>query len=157
MAFATRINESIRGRNLGFEFITSGVHGSTQGGRLLVGPESQRVTNTTAETTAKNLRAWGFSIFGVTNADTPVYAIDPPVPGAGPKIISLSCGASDFPLWFKTANGEFIVTTMGSASITAFRMSTAGTVVLWPVSTAKWAAPHLTTASTAMTYGATST
>ena len=142
MAYSDRIHESIRGRNLGFEFISSGTHGSTQGGRMMVGPDAYRGSHSSAETTSKNLRAFGLTAFGTTSTGTgssAVYTLDPPVPGTGPKIIALTCGASDGPVYFKTG-GPTILSTGGSTFQT-IKFSTRGMIELYPISTAVWFTP----------------
>jgi len=139
MAFADRINESIRGRNLGFEFISSGKHGSTQGGRMMVGPDAYRALHSSVETTSKNLRPFGLTGFGTTSTGTgssAVYTIDPPVPGTGPKIIALTCGASDGPVYFKTG-GQTIENTAGT-TFQVIKFSTRGIIKLFPITTARW-------------------
>ena len=88
MAFSDRINESIRGRNLGFEFLSSGKHGTTKTGRMLVGPEVLRLGNTTAETTATNLAAYGQSVLNNSSAgSSQVFTLDPPIPGVQKTVV----------------------------------------------------------------------
>ena len=82
MAFSDRINESIRGRNLGFEFLSSGKHGTTKAGRLLVGPDNQRMRHSTAETTASNL--WPFGVAVLWPLTTALWGSNLSTGGAGP-------------------------------------------------------------------------
>jgi hypothetical protein len=140
MAFADRINESIRGRNLGFEFLSSGKHGTTKTGKLLVGPETIRERYSTAETTSVNLAAIGLTGFGTTSTgagSSAVYTLDPPIPGTPPKIIALSCGASDGPVYFKAGSGITISNTAGTTWGT-IKFSTLGMIKLFPLTTARW-------------------
>ena len=139
MAFETRINESIRGRNLGFEQISSGMHGSTQGGRVLVGPETLRNAATTADTTAKNLRAFGYSVL-TTAQSSGVYIIDPPMPGVQKSITFHTTAGSASPIYLKTANGETIGTTQGTTmSILVSSQTGYYCLTMVALTTAAWA------------------
>lgn len=139
--FASKINRSIRGRDLGFQDLSSAESGSGNGTqRFLAGTViGVRVDVTTAETTSANVKAHGLSQFGTTSTGTgssAVYTLDPPIPGIT-KTIVLSCGASDGPIYIKTANSETIESTAGS-SFTTMKVSTRGKWDLIGVTTARW-------------------
>lgn len=139
MAFSDRINESIRGRSLGFEFLSSGKHGTTKTGRMLVGPEVLRLAVTTAETTATNLSALGFSLL-TTSVSSGVYTLDPPIPGCAKTIVFGTTAASASPIYLKTANGEFINSTQGTTmSVLISSQTQYATVKLAGVTTSIWA------------------
>jgi hypothetical protein len=137
MAFADRINESIRGRNLGFEFLSSGKHGTIKTGKLLVGPEAARSYYSTAETTAVNVPAFGHSIL-TTAVSSGVYTLDPPIPGVEKSVVFHTTGAN--PIYLKGANGEGFASTQGTSLPTLVSSQTAyAALKLIGVTTALWA------------------
>lgn len=139
--FASKITNSIHGRDLGIQHLSTSESGSGNGvQKFLAGAVvGIRSDVTTAETTSVNVKAHGLTAFGTTSTGTgssAVYTLDPPIPGVE-KTIVLSCGASDGPVYFKTANSETIESTAGS-SFTTFKLSTRGSVRLVGVTTARW-------------------
>ena len=153
MAFSDRINESIRGRNLGFEFLSSGKHGTTKTGRMLVGPETLRVGVTTAETTAVNLAAYGISVVAAaTAASSAVYTIDPPIPGVIKTIIG---GTANGPFYVKTstAASEFFQTSAGSTFTTIKISSLGGGFQLAGITTALWMTIGISTGTSSQASG----
>jgi hypothetical protein len=148
MAFADRINESIRGRNLGFEFLSSGKHGTTKTGKLLVGPEASRQYHTTGDTTGVNLAPFGVSVLDNSSAgSSQVFTLDPPIPGLDKTLVFMTSANT---LYVKTANGETIVSSMASTfTVIKSTGTVAGMVKLTPVSTAKWVATPISSGSIA--------
>ena len=147
--FAAKINRSIRGRDLGFQDLSSAESGSGNGvTRFLAGTViGVRRDVTTAETTSVNVKAHGLTAFGTTSTGTgssAVYTLDPPIPGIE-KLICLSCGASDGPVYFKTAGAETIESTAGT-SFTTFKLSTRGMIQLYGVTTGRWFTPQTSAA-----------
>ena len=137
--FAAKINRSIRGRDLGFQDLSSaesgGAHGIT---RFLAGTVvGVRGDVTSAESTATNLKAYGLSQIGTTStAVSHGFTLDPPIPGVE-KLIALSCGASDGAVLVKTANSEVLYSTAGS-SFTTFTLSTRAIVSMVGLTTGIW-------------------
>lgn len=156
MAFANKILTTIFGRRLGLQLMTTGESGGTRGAQeYLCGPESLRVGVTTAESTATNLNPHGISrLPGTSAASSAVYTIDPPVPG----VMKTVMGATDNgPVYLKTANGETIVTTVGSSFTTVKVSSVGGVFQLVGLTSGIWLGLGLTsgTSSNASGFGLT--
>lgn len=139
MAYSTAIHESIRGRNLGFEFISSGKHGSTQAGRFIVGAESYREHHSSAETTGTNLKAYGHSVL-TTVGSSAVFILDPPIPGVE-KTVTFHTTLTN-PIYLKASSSS--VNFLSSQGTTAFPVlvSSQGiyaTLRLMALSTGAWA------------------
>jgi hypothetical protein len=142
MAFSDRIHESIRGRNLGFEFISSARHGSTQGGRMLAGPDAYRQLNTTAESTGTNLRAFGVSVLVDSSAgSSQVWTLDPPIPGVEKTVVFSSTANTQYLRVSTGATITIITATQGTTKCVVSSTATAAqTLQLVGVTTAVWAA-----------------
>jgi hypothetical protein len=140
MSFETRIHESIRGRNLGFEFISSATHGSTQGGRMLVGPEALRAKNSTAESTGTNLRAFGHSVLNNSSAgSSQVWMLDPPIPGVQKSVIFNTTVNTQYLRASTDASITFLSATQGTTKCILSCTGTAlGLVNLIGITTAVW-------------------
>ena len=142
MAFSDRINESIRGRTLGFEFLSSAKHGTTKTGRMLVGPEVLRIGNTTAETTATNLAAYGQSVLNNSSAgSSQVFTLDPPIPGVQKTVVFNSTVNTQYLRASTDASITFITATQGTTKcIIASTNLSAAALTLVGITTAVWAA-----------------
>lgn len=137
--FAAKINRSIRGRDLGFQDLSSAESGGSNGiTRFLAGTViglRQDVTN--AETTSQNLKAHGLS--NLSTASSGVHTIDPPIPGVA-KTIVCTGGATEY---VKTANSETIESSLGS-TFTTLKWVGYGVIDLVGLTTARWLARGLT-------------
>lgn len=133
MAFKTRIRESIWGRRLGLQVLSSVQAGSTQNMPLdlLVGPEALRIDVTTDESTGTNLKAYGLS--NLSTESSGVHTLDPPIPGIS-KTIVCTGGATEY---VKTRNGETIESSRGS-SFNTLNFNAYGVVELMGLTTARW-------------------
>ena len=145
MAFNDRINESIRGRNLGFEYVSSARHGSTQGGRMLTGPDAYRGHVSTAESTATPLRAFGVSYLIDSSAgSSQVWKLDPPIPGVVKTIIFGSSGNTQYlslnPLSSVASVVTVITATQGTTKSVIASSAQPQALRLVGVTTAVWAA-----------------
>jgi len=150
MAFADRINESIRGRNLGFEFLSSGKHGTQKTGKLLVGPEAAREYHSTGETTGTNMPAFGVSVLNASSAgSSQVYVLDPPIPGLTKKLVFNSTIAT---LYARTANASEVIVSSGTSAATVIKstQNVIGFVHALAVTTAMWVLEPISTASFAL-------
>ena len=156
MAYGDRILTSIFGRRLGLQRLTSSETGGSRGAHeFLVGAEDMRVEVTTAETTATNLKPFGYHVLpGTSAASSAVYTLDPPIPGVR---VSVMGGVSNGPVYLKTANGETIVTTVGSSHTTVKVSSVGGCFELLGLTTSQWMGMGLTsgTSSNASGFGLT--
>ena len=136
MSYATLITKSLFGRQFGLQQMSSANTGGTRGPYdALVGPEALREGVTTGESTGANLAAFGISrVFGTSVASTPVYTLDPPVPGIR-KTIDLA--STDSALYVKMATGCAIAgTSLATTGATVIRSSGGGTVELIGLTTA---------------------
>ena len=117
MAYGNNILTSIFGRRLGLQRVSSSESGGSQD-EFLVGPDDFRVGVTTAESTATNLKPFGYSIdLGTSAASSAVYTLEPPIPGVR-KVLASS-----------TANGPVYVN-LSNAQVTSSAGSTHSTVKL---------------------------
>ena len=140
MGFANKIHTSIHGRVIGIQSLSSAESGSGNGTQHFIAGQvaAVRLDVTTAETTSGKVKAHGMTAFGTTSTGTgssAVYTLDPPIPGVR-KLIALTCGASEGPVYFKTG-GPTIESTAGSTFQT-IKMSTRQMIELWGVTTARW-------------------
>lgn len=147
MAYADKILTSIFGRRLGLQRMSTNESGGSRGQvEFLVGPDSFRGEVTTGESTGTNLKAHGVSnLFGTSVASTPVYTLDPPIPGIRKNI---NFSSTDSALYVKMASGCFISGTSLGSSAAAIRSSGGGHVELMGVTTVYYAA--LNVSSTAV-------
>ena len=109
----------------------------------LVGPDGVRVDVSTAETTAtgESVPAYGMSyLTGTSVASTPVYELDPPIPGVAKTI---AFGSTDSALYVKTSGGEYIIGSSIGSSATVIRSSLGGVVQLVGLTTAKYGAVNV--------------
>ena len=138
MGFATKINTSLRGRELGIQRISSAEHGGTGMALFLTGAvEGVRAQFTSAETTSANLKSYGFS--NLSTGSSAVHTLDPPIQGVE-KIICCTGGATEF---VKTANGETLESSQGS-TFNTMRFVAYGVAKLVGITTARWAVLNLT-------------
>lgn len=155
MAYATKTLTSIYGLRLGLQRMTPGVSGGTNSKDFLVGAEDIRREVSSAETTATGLRAFGISwLIGTSVASTPVFVLDPPIPGIR-KVIHF--GSTDSKLWFRTKNAEVIRSSGAStsATFTAVTSSAGGTIALEGLTTAIWLAVNCPSTLSGMSLAAT--
>ena len=150
MAWNSKILTSLFGRRLGLGAMSTAESGGSKA-EFLVGPDDFRVGVTTAESTATNVKAHGYSVLPGTSAgSSAVYTLEPPIPGVR-KIIS--GGESNGPVYIKTANGEVIKSTAGSSHTTVKISSLGGTFELVGLTTAVWAGMNLTTGTSSQASG----
>ena len=142
MAYETKITTSIHGRRLGLAIASTAETGGSRGpNNFLVGPDDFRVEVTTGESTGTNLKAFGISnLAGTSVASTPVYTLDPPIPGVKKGIRFAS---TDSAIYVKCASGTFISGTSLGSSAAAIRSSGGGYVELMGATTAYWAALNI--------------
>ena len=142
MAFANKILTSLHGRRFGLQRMTTAETGGRAAAEFLVGPEALRKGVSTAETTATNLQAFGFSHVKGTSADSSsVFVLDPPIPGVIKTLFFPSTGNTA--CYVKTANAETIQTTLGSSQ-TTIKSTIGGVCQLIGVTTAIWAGLGIT-------------
>ena len=139
MSYATLITKSLFGRQIGLQTMSTAQSGGSRGpADFLVGPEYLRQGISTADTTSANLTAWGVAILvGTSVASTPVYTLDPPIPGVKKTVVF---GSTDSALYLKMASGVSIWGTSLGSSATAIRSSGGGAVSLIGITTAAFAA-----------------
>ena len=137
MAYGNNITTSLYGRRFGLQSMSSGQTGSANGmHEYLVGPSDIRLGASTADTTATATKPHGITIFvGTSVASTPVYSLDPPIPGVR-KIVAF--GSTDSALYVKTKNAEYIWGSSLGSSATVIRSSGGGVVELIGLTTAIW-------------------
>lgn len=150
MSWANQITNTLFGRRLGLQQLTTNVSGSGRSGTidLVVGAEAVRAGVSTAETTATNLTAYGVSL--ITSASSSgVYTLDPPIPGVTKVLSFQTTGATNY---VKTANGETFLSSQGTTfSVIKSTQNIVGAVVLTGLTTAVWGVfPGLSTASFAL-------
>lgn len=140
MPYGNNITTSVYGRRLGLQTLSTAQSGGSRGSiELLVGPDSERIENSTSESTGTNLKASGIShVRGSSAASTVVYTLDPPIPGV-PKYLNF--GSTDSAVYVKMASGVAISgTSLGTTGATVARSSGGGFVELIGVTTALYAA-----------------
>lgn len=144
MAYRPLISKSLHGRQFGLQSMSTAVTGSArqapgQEVDFLVGPEALREGVTTGESTAINLSAYNVSrVFGTSVASTPVYTMDPPIPGVRKTVYF---GSTDSALYVKMSAGVAIAgTSLGTTGATAMRSSGGGAMELMGLTTALFAA-----------------
>lgn len=140
MGFANKVLTSIHGRVLGLQRLSSAESGSGRGAQYFIAGEVADIRRevSTAETTSLNMKAHGLSQLGTTSTGTgssAVYTLDPPIPGVT-KLIALTCGASDGPVYVKASNAT-IESTAGS-TFSVIKLSTRTLVELVGITTARW-------------------
>lgn len=137
MAYETKYTTSVHGRRLGLQRMTTPETGSGNGkADFLVGAEDVRKVHSTAETTATNLKAYGYSVL-TTAVSSGVYTIDPPIPGVSKVLVFNTTGAN--PIYVKTGGETISSTQTTTASIIVSSQTAYASVTLIPVSTAIWA------------------
>lgn len=141
MSYADKANPTLWGRRLGLQWMPPAVSGSGRGAAeqpdFIVGAEDVRKNVTTNDSTGTPLRAYGISrLAGTSAASTPVYQLDPPIPGVEKTIQFVS---TDSAIYVKPATGGFFTGTSLGSSAAAIRSSGGGTVRLVGISTADWA------------------
>lgn|SRR3990167_7949973 len=150
MAFNTKILTSLFGRRLGLQRMSTAESGGSKL-EFLVGPDDYRVDVNTAETTAVNLKPFGLSgNLGTSAGSSAVYTLEPPIPGVR-KIIQGS--TANGPVFIKTANGETIVSSLGSTHTTVKISTMGGAFELVGMTTAQWLALGLTSGTSSQASG----
>ena len=148
--YGNNITTSIFGRRLGLQAMSSAQTGSANGVReYLVGPVDNRVSLSTADTTSTPTPPDGVSyLFGTSVASTPVYTLDPPIPGVKKVIVF---GSTDSALYIKTKNAEPIAGTSlgntGAGAATVVRSSGGGCVELMGLTTGLWMAMNISSSA----------
>ena len=137
MAYGNNITTSLYGRRLGLQLMSTAQTGSANGAReFLVGPDGMRVGVSSAPTTSLAQKPDGISILiGTSVASTPVFTLDPPIPGVRKTIVF---GSTDSALYIRTVNAEYIRGSSIGSSATTIRSSGGGAVELIGISTALW-------------------
>lgn len=156
MPYGNFILDSIKGRRLGLQRLTTTLSGAAKEHEFLVGPDGFREETSTADTTAVNLKAFGYHYLpGTSAASSAVYTIEPPIPGIRVFIFG---SASNGPTYLKTANGETIQSSAGSTFTTVKISSIGGGFEMFGLTTAIWASELATgTSSQASGFGLTTT
>lgn len=131
MSYNNSINKSLWGREMGFQYPSSGGTGSTHNPTLLVGPEALRAGVTTSVSTAGVMAPYG--IQGISTESSGVHTLAPPIPGVEVAIYS-SGGATGY---VKTRNNETIESSRGSM-FTTLVFNAAGMARLIGLTTARW-------------------
>jgi len=140
--YGSQANTSLYGRRIGLQILSTSITGASQGpSDALVGP-AVRHDVSTAETTATSIPAQGYTMLsGTSVASTPVFMLDPPIPGIRKTIYFLS---TDSHISVRTKNGEAISGTSlgntGAGFATVVRSSGGGVVDLVGLTTAVWGA-----------------
>lgn len=142
MAYGDKITTSQHGRRFGLQLMSSAASGGSFGQQeFLVGPEGLRENVSTADTTSSGVRAYGGTILvGTSAASTPVYTLDPPIPGVRKTVLF---GSTDSAIYLKTKNAEYIYGSSIGSSATVIRSSGGGSVTLMGMSTAIWAVTNI--------------
>lgn len=159
MPWGDQIKTSLFGRRLGLQTMSTGECGAATGKPekvLLVGPDDFR-TGVKSESTGTNLDATGMSICsGTSVGSSAVYTLDPPIPGCRKYIYG---GATNGPVYIKTANAETFATSVGSSHTTIKISSNGGGFELIGMTTAQWLSLDITsgTSSQASGFGLTTT
>lgn len=138
MSFSERINKSLHGREIGLEYASSAITGSTHNPTFLNGPEALRQAVTTDETTAGIMAPYGLSL--LTTGSSAVHTLAPPIPGIE-KMLYSSGGSTGY---VKTRNGETIETSAASTN-TTLSWTGRGLVTLVGLTTARWLAEDIPT------------
>lgn len=152
MSWASLITNTLFGRRIGLQQLTTNVSGSGRSNApfdLIVGAEAVRAGVSTAESTATNLAAFGVSL--ITSASSSgVYTLDPPIPGVMKFLHFNTTGATNY---VKTANNETFQSTQGTSATTIrSTQNNVGTMILTGLTTALWGVtPGLSTASFSLT------
>lgn len=145
MPYNTKIVTSLWGRRFGLQPMSSIENGGKGPLEFLVGPDAHRMGVATDESTGGGVGAAGLSfLIGTSVASTPVFVLDPPIPGVDKTI---HFGSTDSKLWVRTKNAETIRTSGAStgATFTAFTSSAGGTVRLTGLTTAIWLLQYAST------------
>lgn len=137
-----KITTSIWGRRLGLQKVSSDISGGNHGEvEVLTGPDAFRVALSTADSTGTPVPAYGVTyLLGTSAASTPVYQLDPPIPGVGKTIVF---GSTDSALYLRTANAEYILGSSIGSSATTIRSSGGGVVQLVGLTTSQWGAINI--------------
>lgn len=142
MSYGNNITKSLFGRQIGLQQMTTPVTGGVRQFDVVVGPEDIRQGVSTGESTGTNLAAFGVSrVFGTSAASTPVYTLDPPVPGVRK---GLHFASTDSAIYVKMASGCAIAgTSLATTGATVIRSSGGGYVELMGITTALFCALEL--------------
>jgi hypothetical protein len=139
MAWKDKITTTLLGSRLGLQTLSTVQSGGRTPAEFVVGAEAVRALNSTADTTAANLLAWGQSVL-TTAASSGVYTLDPPIPGVTKTLVFNSSATSASPIYVKTANSEtFASSVMSSGTVLSSSANAISTLVLTGISTAVWA------------------
>ena len=158
MAYANTKLTSIYGRRLAIARMSTSQSGGIKPIEFLVGETLGDIRKlvSTAETTATGLSAAGLSwIVGTSVASTPVFPLDPPIPGIK-KIIHF--GSTDSKLWVRTKNSSETIRTSGTstgATFTAITSSAGGSLELVGATTAIWLAVNCPSTLSGISFAAT--
>lgn len=153
MPYNTKIHTSLHGRRFGLSKPSTNETGIAAGYEFLVGPDIFRVSGSSAESTATDIRPWGYHYLPTSSAgSSQVYTIEAPVPGAG--LVTIAGGTAS-EVFLKTKNSETLVTSGGSSFTTINPSSLGFAIGLVALTTAQWlvlngstAAGHAYTTST---------
>lgn len=143
MAYQDNITTSKHGRRLGLQRLSSGATGGSET-EFLVGPEAFRVATSTSPTTSENLKPYGYDVLPVSSVgSSQVYTVDPPIPGAGIKVVR---GSTVDAVLLNTANAT-ISASAGSSFATVKLSSLGYGIGLIPLTTALWLSFNASTAA----------
>jgi hypothetical protein len=150
---------SIHGRKLGLQILSTVITGGSQGEKTALVGAPYRSDISTGESTGTGIPAHGMTILvGTSVASTPVFQLDPPIPG---MIKTIYFGSTDSHLIIKTKGGEAIAGTSlgntGAGFATAVHSSGGGVFKLVGLTTGVWGAlAASSSAVNTMRYAATS-
>ena len=149
-SYGGNITTSLYGRRLGLQAMSSAQSGGASGvTEMLVGPNGFREIVSTSPSTATSEPCYGVSLLkGTSVASTPVFTLDPPIPGIYKTIVF---GSTDSALYIKTKNSEPIMGTSlgntGAGYATVCRSSGGGVVALVGVTTGLWMALNISSSA----------
>lgn len=155
MAYGNNITTTIFGRRMGLQTMSTNQTGTGAAARqpeFLVGPEDVRKEVTTADSTGTYLKPWGMSVLstGLSADATPIYRLDPPIPGVEKTIVWLSTtiGTMASKVWVTNSTGGGAgFQTSGGSSFTCVASSAGAVLKLVGLTTALWGVINGTTAS----------
>jgi len=125
MAYGNKVTTSLHGRRVGLQQMSTAQTGGAKV-EMLVGPDDFRVGTNTAESTATNIAAHGFTgDLGTSAASSAVYTLDPPIPGVR-KVLASS--TANGPVYVKADGSAVIISSAGSTDAVV-KLSTLGNAV----------------------------
>jgi len=147
MAWHSFITTSLLGRRVGLQTMSTTYTGTGASGRqpeFIVGAEDIRKESSTADSTGTYLKPYGISLLttGLSADTTPVFRMDPPIPGVEKTIVwgsttIMTMGSKIFVT--NSTGGGAVFQTTSSSSNTCVASSVGNVMRLVGVTTALWA------------------